>query len=282
MPTLNQLIRHGREEKRRTDRTRASDQCPQKQGVRPRVSTRTPKKPNSAPRKIAKVRLSNRHDIFAHIPGEGHNSQEHSMVLIRGGRVKDLPAMAFAQTYLIRKIRRLYLAVSLPKEGSPVSKALDIDVRTGFYLMMLLLRSFGRARSSLVFYVWLALLDLEELVGLKGCFPTRPEDLRCQLLSPLTQSSLEEENEIRTTALVVIASDDMMGQSFASLVSTVAAAESAIGLAIFVITFRVRGTIAVEFINSIQGSGPFSLGERIRLIRKSFPKPLPVQLLKDR
>lgn len=69
MPTLNQLIRHGREEKRRTDRTRASDQCPQKQGVRPRVPTRTPKKPNSAPRKIAKVRLSNRHDIFAHIPG---------------------------------------------------------------------------------------------------------------------------------------------------------------------------------------------------------------------
>lgn len=64
---------------------------------------------------------------------------------------------------------------------------------------------------------------------------------------------MEEENEIRTTALVVIASDDMMGQSFASLVSTVAAAESAIGLAIFVITFRVRGTIAVEFINSIQG-----------------------------
>ncbi|KAG4911405.1 hypothetical protein JHK85_058312 (mitochondrion) [Glycine max] len=79
-----------------------------------------------------------------------------------------------------------------------------------------------------------------------------------------------------------VSSDDMMGQSFASLVSTVAAAESAIGLAIFVITFRVRGTIAVEFINSIQGSGPFSLGERIRLIRKSFPKPLPVQLLKDR
>ncbi|KAL8265751.1 hypothetical protein R6Q59_003095 [Mikania micrantha] len=93
MPTLNQLIRHGREEKRRTDRTRASDQCPQKQGVRPRVPTRTPKKPNSAPRKIAKVRLSNRHDIFAHIPGEGHNSQEHSIVLIRGGRVKDSPGV---------------------------------------------------------------------------------------------------------------------------------------------------------------------------------------------
>jgi len=104
MPTLNQLIRHGREEKRRTDRTRASDQCPQKQGVRPRVSTRTPKKPNSAPRKIAKVRLSNRHDIFAHIPGEGHNSQEHSMVLIRGGRVKDLPGV---KSHCIRGVKDL-------------------------------------------------------------------------------------------------------------------------------------------------------------------------------
>ncbi|KAG4936246.1 hypothetical protein JHK82_040850 [Glycine max] len=92
------------EEKRRTDRTRASDQCPQKQGVRPRVSTRTPKKPNSAPRKIAKVRLSNRHDIFAHIPGEGHNSQEHSMVLIRGGRVKDLPGV---KSHCIRGVKDL-------------------------------------------------------------------------------------------------------------------------------------------------------------------------------
>ncbi|CAK8540477.1 unnamed protein product [Lathyrus sativus] len=86
------------------DRTRASDQCPQKQGVRPRVSTRTPKKPNSAPRKIAKVRLSNRHDIFAHIPGEGHNSQEHSMVLIRGGRVKDLPGV---KSHCIRGVKDL-------------------------------------------------------------------------------------------------------------------------------------------------------------------------------
>nr|GEW28828.1 ribosomal protein S12, mitochondrial [Tanacetum cinerariifolium] len=102
MPTLNQLIRHGREEKQRTDRTRASDQCPQKQGVRPRVPTRTPKKPNSAPRKIAKVRLSNRHDIFAHIPGEGHNSQEHSIVLIRGGRVKDSPGMGYGLGELMR------------------------------------------------------------------------------------------------------------------------------------------------------------------------------------
>ncbi|KAF1855339.1 hypothetical protein Lal_00002102 [Lupinus albus] len=92
------------EEKRRTDRTRASDQCPQKQGVRPRLSTRTPKKPNSAPRKIAKVRLSNRHEIFAHIPGEGHNSQEHSMVLIRGGRVKDLPGV---KSHCIRGVKDL-------------------------------------------------------------------------------------------------------------------------------------------------------------------------------
>ena len=73
MPTLNQLIRYDREEKRHTDRIRASDQCPQKQEVRPRLSTRTPKKPNLAPRKIAKVRLSNRHDIFTHISDEGHN-----------------------------------------------------------------------------------------------------------------------------------------------------------------------------------------------------------------
>uniref|UniRef100_A0ACD5ZQ82 Uncharacterized protein n=1 Tax=Avena sativa TaxID=4498 RepID=A0ACD5ZQ82_AVESA len=95
MPIKNQLIRHGREEKRRTDHTRASDQCPQKQGVCLRVSTRTLKKPNSTLRKIAKVRLSNRHDIFAHIPGEGHNSHEHSIVLVRGGRVKDSPNVIF-------------------------------------------------------------------------------------------------------------------------------------------------------------------------------------------
>jgi small subunit ribosomal protein S12 len=98
------LIRHGREEKRRTDRTRALDQCPQKEGVCPRVSTRTPKKPNSALRKIAKVQLSNKHDIFAYIPGEGHNSQEHSKVLIRGGRVKDLPGV---KSHCIRGVRDL-------------------------------------------------------------------------------------------------------------------------------------------------------------------------------
>ncbi|KAI5668411.1 hypothetical protein M9H77_18264 [Catharanthus roseus] len=95
MPTLNQLIRHGREEKQHTDRTRALDQCPHRQGICSCVSTRTPKKPNLALCKIAKVRLSNRHDIFAHVPGEGHNFQEHSTVLIRGGRVKDLPGVKF-------------------------------------------------------------------------------------------------------------------------------------------------------------------------------------------
>jgi small subunit ribosomal protein S12 len=104
MPTSNQLIRQGREEKRRTDRTRALDKCPQKQGVCLRVSTRKPKKPNSALRKIAKVRLSNRHDIFAYIPGEGHNLQEHSLVLVRGGRVKDLPGVKF---HCIRGVRDL-------------------------------------------------------------------------------------------------------------------------------------------------------------------------------
>ncbi|KAL8154943.1 hypothetical protein AgCh_000347 [Apium graveolens] len=90
--------------KRRTDHTRASDKCPQKQGVRLRVPTRTPKKPNSAPRKIAKVRLSNRHDIFAHIPGEGHNLQEHFMVLIRGGRVKDSSGL---KSHCIRGVKDL-------------------------------------------------------------------------------------------------------------------------------------------------------------------------------
>ena len=95
MPTLNQLIRHGREEKRRTDRTRALDQCPQKQGVCLRVSTRTPKKPNSALRKVAKVRLTNGFEVISYIGGEGHNLQEHSVVLLRGGRVKDLPGVRY-------------------------------------------------------------------------------------------------------------------------------------------------------------------------------------------
>ncbi|KAK9927470.1 hypothetical protein M0R45_024651 [Rubus argutus] len=103
-PTLNQLIRHNRIEKSRTNRNRALDKCPQKQGVCLRVFTRTPKKPNSALRKVAKVRLSNRNDVFSYIPGEGHNLQEHSMVLIRGGRVKDLPGVKF---HCIRGVKDL-------------------------------------------------------------------------------------------------------------------------------------------------------------------------------
>nr|YP_010890624.1 ribosomal protein S12 [Lycopodium japonicum]WJK71483.1 ribosomal protein S12 [Lycopodium japonicum] len=95
MPTINQIIRNGRDKKRRTLRTRALKKCPQKQGVCLRVSTRTPKKPNSALRKTAKVRLTNRNVIIAYIPGEGHNSQEHSVVMVRGGRVKDLPGVKY-------------------------------------------------------------------------------------------------------------------------------------------------------------------------------------------
>jgi small subunit ribosomal protein S12 len=104
MPTLNQLIRSGRATKRRTQRTRALNKCPQKQGVCLRVYTRTPKKPNSALRKIAKVRLSNRNEIIAYIPGEGHNLQEHSVVLVRGGRVKDLPGVKY---HCIRGVKDL-------------------------------------------------------------------------------------------------------------------------------------------------------------------------------
>ena len=104
MPTINQLIRLGRKPKTRSNRTRAIDQCPQKQGVCIRVSTRTPKKPNSALRKIAKVRLSNSNQVIAYIPGEGHNLQEHSVVLVRGGRVKDLPGVKY---HCIRGVKDL-------------------------------------------------------------------------------------------------------------------------------------------------------------------------------
>jgi len=95
MPTINQLIRYGRERKQRTQRTKALNQSPQKQGVCLRVYTRTPKKPNSALRKVAKIRCSNKNEVIAYIPGEGHNLQEHSVVLIRGGRVKDLPGVKY-------------------------------------------------------------------------------------------------------------------------------------------------------------------------------------------
>ena len=95
MPTINQLVRKGRKQIVTTSKSRALDACPQKRGVCTRVYTTTPKKPNSALRKVAKVRLSNGIEVIAYIPGEGHNLQEHSIVLIRGGRVKDLPGVRY-------------------------------------------------------------------------------------------------------------------------------------------------------------------------------------------
>lgn len=95
MPTIQQLVRKGREIIRAKSKSRALDACPQRRGVCTRVYTTTPKKPNSALRKVAKVRLTNKVEVIAYIPGEGHNLQEHSIVLIRGGRVKDLPGVRY-------------------------------------------------------------------------------------------------------------------------------------------------------------------------------------------
>ncbi len=95
MPTINQLVRIGRKRQRKKGSTPALQGCPQKRGVCVRVYTTTPKKPNSALRKIARVRLTNGMEVTAYIPGEGHNLQEHSVVLIRGGRVKDLPGVRY-------------------------------------------------------------------------------------------------------------------------------------------------------------------------------------------
>jgi small subunit ribosomal protein S12 len=95
MPTINQLVRKGRKKIRRKSKAPVLEQCPQKRGVCLSVKTQTPKKPNSALRKIARVRLSNNREVTAYIPGEGHNLQEHSIVLIRGGRVRDLPGVRY-------------------------------------------------------------------------------------------------------------------------------------------------------------------------------------------
>lgn len=95
MPTVNQLIRKGRKPIRKKNPVPALSACPQKRGVCTRVYTTTPKKPNSALRKVARVRLTNGQEVTAYIPGEGHNLQEHSIVLIRGGRVKDLPGVRY-------------------------------------------------------------------------------------------------------------------------------------------------------------------------------------------
>ena len=95
MPTISQLIRKPREVRRYRDKSPALEACPQKRGVCTRVYTTTPKKPNSALRKVARVKLTNQMEVGAYIPGEGHNLQEHSVVLIRGGRVKDLPGFRY-------------------------------------------------------------------------------------------------------------------------------------------------------------------------------------------
>ena len=95
MPTINQLLRKRRKKPSARDKVPALEKSPQKRGVCVKVYTTTPKKPNSALRKVARVRLSNGHEVTSYIPGEGHNLQEHSVVLIRGGRVKDLPGVRY-------------------------------------------------------------------------------------------------------------------------------------------------------------------------------------------
>jgi small subunit ribosomal protein S12 len=95
MPTISQLVRKGRYKAENKSKSVALDSCPQRRGVCTKVYTTTPKKPNSAMRKVAKVRLTNKQEVIAYIPGEGHNLQEHSIVLVRGGRVKDLPGVRY-------------------------------------------------------------------------------------------------------------------------------------------------------------------------------------------
>jgi len=95
MPTISQLVREGRLRIKRRTKSPALTECPQRRGVCVRVYTTTPKKPNSALRKVARVRLTNGYEVTSYIPGEGHNLQEHSVVLVRGGRVKDLPGVRY-------------------------------------------------------------------------------------------------------------------------------------------------------------------------------------------
>jgi small subunit ribosomal protein S12 len=123
MPTVSQLIRKPRRAQKSRNKVPALDACPQKRGVCTRVYTTTPKKPNSALRKVAKVRLTNGHEVIGYIPGEGHNLQEHSVVMIRGGRVKDLPGVRYhilrgvldTQGVKNRKQRRSLYGAKRPK-----------------------------------------------------------------------------------------------------------------------------------------------------------------------
>ena len=126
MPTINQLVRKGREAVQKKSKTPAMEGCPQKRGVCLRVYTTTPKKPNSALRKVARVRLTNGLEVTSYIPGVGHNLQEHSIVLIRGGRVKDLPGIRYhiirgtldAAGVANRKQSRSKYGAKAPKAGA--------------------------------------------------------------------------------------------------------------------------------------------------------------------
>ena len=123
MPTINQLVRKGRKAQKKRNKVPALGACPQKRGVCTRVYTTTPKKPNSALRKVARVKLTNGQEVSAYIPGEGHNHQEHSVVLLRGGRVKDLPGVRYhilrgtldTQGVSTRKQRRSLYGAKKPK-----------------------------------------------------------------------------------------------------------------------------------------------------------------------
>jgi small subunit ribosomal protein S12 len=126
MPTINQLVRKGRSKLKHKSKSPALENSPFRRGVCIQVMTRTPKKPNSAMRKVAKVRLTNGHEVIAYIPDEGHNLQEHSIVLVRGGRVKDLPGVRYhivrgtldAAGVEKRRVSRSKYGVKRPKPGS--------------------------------------------------------------------------------------------------------------------------------------------------------------------
>lgn len=131
MPTINQLIKQGRQNKKKKSKSPALVGCPQRRGVCTRVWTMSPKKPNSALRKVARVRLSHGIEVNAYIPGEGHNLQEHSIVLVRGGRVKDLPSVRY---HIVRGVlestgvdkrrrSRSKYGAKRPKEGAAAAPA---------------------------------------------------------------------------------------------------------------------------------------------------------------
>ncbi|MDP8236946.1 MAG: 30S ribosomal protein S12 [Candidatus Erginobacter occultus] len=119
MPTVNQLVKKGRKKPSRKRKSPALDRCPQRRGVCLQVKTATPKKPNSALRKIARVRLTNNMEVTAYIPGTGHNLQEHSLVLVRGGRVKDLPGVRY---HIVRGALDC-MGVEADKEGRPRARS---------------------------------------------------------------------------------------------------------------------------------------------------------------